>query len=277
MITIVEILLPESGRTCYSLNESFDTKEKFYKNSKETGKINFLNIIDYYDLKQCLDEYENQDEDNEDNADVDVNKDKPKAHPKRHNLDYFIKMHLWTKRGLFIELSDNNESFLNRYSSIQLFVDDKCFQLPCFFAPEGTRFGLDYTTACYYEISPAILKALAMSSSIKFSYFPKDKYPKSINKFISGFQKYALVYYEKYYLENFGNSEEKESLQCYIQTKVAEREAELNNANIISKIVILFKRHWKEKCLDFYHSHKALVIIAAIILLFFGKCTITFD
>ena len=135
MVGVVEIIF-KNGSTCYELGESFNT-EKRIGNSGKSALLNFASMVEYYDFAQCVRDYENDDETDEDGCYV-------------HSLSDFVESAERNfEEGLFIHLSDQDESYLDRNAKIRLMVDKKSYTLSCFFAPRGCRNSYSYTAEMY--------------------------------------------------------------------------------------------------------------------------------
>lgn len=253
MAHIVESII--EGKSVFKLDQPFDTERKFIsedqksKSDLKNGTLNFVNAFVFYDFEKYVE-----------------NKETEKT----------------IKEGLFLVLSDEPNSLLNRNAILHLEIDGhKYYEFKGVFSPKGTRCGLKYTTTIYYEISPTILKMLALSSKIKLSYeVPNEdkeerKYRSGFkNLDISGLNQYACVYLEDCYIEKYGSPEEKAALQKEKQAKKeedekrakedekrakeaakeaeakklqeqAQRKSEWQAADPVEKLKILLKRHWK--------------------------------
>ena len=254
MISIEENIWPD-GFINYSLSEAYNTHKHFHSGSDHNAKLNFDSLVRSYDFDQCLREYEEDDETDDEGCPI-------------HDLDYYINQApRLTEQGLFLHFSDDGDSFLRRDAVIRLTVDEKNYRLPCYFAPNGHKIGCQYTTDLYFRINNKLLKELAGASSIKLSYETKDEKEHFENLSIDDFQKYALSYYEGYYIEHQGTPEEKEKLRQELRAqeeakkereadekaqqeqraaeKKAARKAEWEEADPLSKVWIMLKRNWK--------------------------------
>ncbi len=276
MIQLTETLI--GGKSCFKFSKPFDTKKMFLSSENkewvskpQTATLNIVNVVEYYDLKQCIKDYEDDDETDEDGFYV------------RSLEDYVDATEHTYKEGLFLLLSDDTNCFLQSNAKLHLAIDGKKnYELQGFFSPAGTRGGYNFTTAIYFQITPPILKSLAFASSIKLSYeVPDDKEKDSSSKKsgfnnldISRFSKFANAYYEGYYIEHLGTPEEKATYERECQIKkeeymrkveeanarrvaeeaeaatrkakeLAERKAEWEAADPVGKLTLLLKRHWK--------------------------------
>lgn len=254
MITIEETILKD-GFVCHSLSEPYDTHKHFHSRSERNAKLNLESLVQSYDFEQCWQEYEDDDE-----------KD-GEGYPL-HDLDYYIRQApLKTEKGIFLHFSDDDESFLRRDSVLRLIIDGKKYKLPCYFAPNGHRMAVNYTTDLYYKITSNILKELAAATSISLSYETGSDDAGFKNADLDGFQEYALSFYEGYYIEDQGSPEEKEKLRQELQAQKdaikkreeeekvrkerekaeekAARKAEWDEADPLSKVWIMLKRNWQ--------------------------------
>lgn len=248
MNDIKKIVIDKKQKPCYSLCEAYDTKRICHKWSKNTYTLNFVNIVKYYDYEKALGKYDEnyefetwkQERFEKERKEMEERKESLKKFRESLSLGTFdydyddggVKYYrrkqpedyveqIDFKEGLFLHLSDNDDCFLNRYAIVRLLIDEKGYKLSCFFAPAGDR-GSEHTTDMYFWITPAILKALVLSSSIKFSYkIDSNEICQDVD--ISNFKEYALIYYEKFYLKHCGSIEEKESLRrVYAASKEAQ-------------------------------------------------------
>lgn len=263
MITIEETISP-NGLVNYSLSEPYNTRKRFHLKSDHNAKMNLDSLVEIYDSKQYgQDDYDDDDYDDEDYDDEEEDDEESSL----SDSSYYIRQApSKTEQGLFLHFSDDGDSFLRRDSVIRLTIDGKNYKLPCYFASEGKRCGINYSTDLYYQINSKLLKELAAATSIRLSYEPEYemsgcKAIKDLN--IDGFKKYALFYYEGYYIEHHGTPEEKEKFRQELQAqkdavkKRAEEEkvlkeqqqaalkAEWDNADPLSKVWIMLKRNWK--------------------------------
>lgn len=273
MLSIEQISMSADGQMCCTLNQAYDTgcffsidkKDKVW-HSKKSGKLNLVDKINYYDWDQCYSDYSK--DESEDS----------------YLEDYIRNATHIIKEGVFLQLTDDNEGYLERDSLIHLVIDNKSYKLPCCFAPYGNNW-YRKSKCAYYAINYTILKELAFSSSIRLSYVNNVEEKTIVNNVdISGFKEYAEYYYKNFYIENAGTPEEKEALQRELQAmqeakrlreeeekearrireeeerearrireeeekvrnaeKRAERKAEWDNADPMSKIKIMLKRNW---------------------------------
>lgn len=254
MITIEETISP-NGLVNYSLSEPYNTRKRFHSMSDHNAKMNLDSLVEIYNSKQYgQDDYDDEEEDDE-------------GHSLNDSSYYIRQAPRKTEQGLFLHFSDDGDSFLRRDSVIRLTIDGKNYKLPCYFAPEGKKCGINYSTDLYYQITSKLLKELAAATSIRLSYEPEYEELRFKNLNIDGFKKYALVYYEGYYIEHHGTPAEKEKLRQELQAqkdaikKRAEEEkafmeqqkaeekaalkAEWDNADPLSKVWIMLKRNWK--------------------------------
>lgn len=200
MVHIEETIIPENGKVCYALYESFDTGMRAYRWMKgnQTIRLNFVNIIDFYDYEQC------EEQKSEDYSD---------SNKYEHRFNYYVYLaeHKYVEE-LFLHMSDNfggHFSLSFKEKPLHLCIDGCDYELPCFFAT-GEKGHYRSISNLYFRITPEILKTLASSSSIQFTYSWSHNLK---NVDISQFKEYALTYYEKVYIENYGNPEEKEYLR----------------------------------------------------------------
>lgn len=249
MITIEETILKD-GFVCHSLSEPYDTHKHFHSDSDHNAKLNLDSLVQSYDFELCWQEYE-EDYVNSDGDPL-------------HDLDYYIiQAPIKTEKGIFLHFSDDGDSYLRRDSVLRLTIDGKKYKLPCYFAPNGHRNGVNYTTDLYYQITSNILKDLAAATSISLSYETGNDDTGFKNADLDGFQKYALAFYEGYYIEDQGSPEEKEKFRQELQAQKdaikkreeekkvrkerekAARKAEWDEADPLSKVWIMLKRNWQ--------------------------------
>lgn len=254
MIAIEETILP-SGFVCHSLSELYDTCKHFHSDSDHSAKLNLESLVESYDFEQCWQEYQDDDEEDDEGYPL-------------HDLDYYIRQApRKTEMGIFLHFSDDGDSFLRRDCAIYLTVDGKKYKLPCYFAPNGHKVGANYTTDLYFRITSKLLKELATATSISLSYETGDDKTGFKDANLGNFQKYALAFYEGYYIEDQGTPEEKEKLRQELQAQKdankrreeedkareeqrkaeekAARKAEWEEADPLSKVWIMLKRNWK--------------------------------
>ena len=234
MMCIEEVIFKD-GKTCYTINEPYNTKRYFY--FKKAGAY----------AKECDDQ-----------------------NPGMLNFVNLVEYMYRYEEGLFLHLSDNGSCYLHRNAYLSLLIDQKkSYKLAKFFAPVGRKISNDFTTDIYFKINTTILKALALSSSIKLSYnVPNDtgEHFNFENLNISSFQKHALFYYENYYIEHLEDDEKKESLyrelEAYKETmktikaqgtvtdKIKMKWEEAMSYPIVAeswiKVVMMLKRFWRE-------------------------------
>lgn len=93
------------------------------------------------------------------------------------------------EQGLFLCLSDDAERNIREEATVQLDIDKKkSYNLLCCYRNRNTG-------ECYYRIDLEILIDLAYSSSIKYTFDPKDdSYIIQRDKDISKFKEYAISY-----------------------------------------------------------------------------------
>ena len=202
MIANEETIFPDGSSVCHSLSKPYDTHKHFRPVSKHSVKLNLEALAESYNFKQCKLVYQDSD----------------RSYDIRFcNLDYYIRQASpKTERGVFLHISDDGDTWLQRDSVIQLIIDGKKYQLLCYFAPIGGRH-YDYTEDLYYQITANILKELATATSIRLSHETGDEDAGFRDKKIDDFQEYALAFYEGYYIEDHGSPEEKEKLRQELQ------------------------------------------------------------
>lgn len=267
----IEEVIFKDGKTCYTINEPYNTKRYFYfkkvggayakkYDEQNPGMLNLVNLVERYNADSCIDYY---------NEDIEQDEEGYTSH--KHDIEYWARLMCRTyEEGLFLHLSDNGSCYLHRNAYLSLLIDQKkSYKLASFFAPVGSRISNDFTTDIYFKINTTILKALALSSSIKLSYnVPNDtdEHFNFENLNISSFQKHALFYYENYYIEHLEDDEKKESLyrelEAYKETMKTIKAQETVTDNIKKKweeaisypivaeswikVVMMLKRFWRE-------------------------------
>ena len=245
MMCIEEVML-KNGKTSYTINEPYNTKWYFYfkkvrgvyvkEDDRQTpGLLNLVNLVEYYNVDSCIDYY---------NEDIEQDEDGYTRH--KHDIEYWgRRMHRTCEEGLFLHLSDNGRGFLRRDAYLSLLIDQKSYKLQSFFAPVGNKIDDKFTADIYYKITPTILKALALSSSIKLSYNTSDDTSgkwnyENLN--ISAFQKHALFYFENYYLEHMEDSEKRKSLYRELEAYKETMKTMKTQETVTDKI----KMKWEE-------------------------------
>lgn len=240
----IEEVMHSNGKTSYTINEPYNTKRYFYFkkiggvyakkcDDQNPGMLNFVNLVGMLNFVNLV--------------------------------EYIFRY----EEGLFLHLSDNGSCYLHRNAYLSLLIDQKkSYKLAKFVAPVGRKISNDFTTDIYFKINTTILKALALSSSIKLSYnVPNDtgEHFNFENLNISAFQKHALFYYENYYIEHLEDDEKKESLyrelEAYKETmktikaqgtvtdKIKMKWEEAMSYPIVAdswiKVVMMLKRYWR--------------------------------
>ena len=206
MITVSEVHMP-NGLVNYNLSDSYDTK-KDLRSYYHTLKLNFINALDWFDFQQCKRDCENDTERDDEGNRV-------------HDLDYYVsRAPRKVEQGLFLHLSDERDGYLERVSIVRLKIDGKGYELPLYFEPRGYYYASDL----YFKINAKILKELAVATSISLSYEAKEYGFNNLD--ISGFQKYAFVYYDDYYVENLVSPEEKMKIRQELQPLRRRRDEE---------------------------------------------------
>ncbi len=273
-----------NGKTSYTINEPYNTKRYFYfkkiggvyakeYDDQNPGMLNLVNLVECYNTDSCIDYY---------NEDIGQDEDGYTRH--KHDIGYWARrMRRTYEEGLFLHLSDYGSCYLQRNANLSLLIDQKSYKLASFFAPVGKKINNELTADIYFKINTTILKALALSSSIKLSYKnDNDGNYNFENLDISAFRKHALFYYENYYLEHLENDEKKESLyrelEAYKETmktikaqetvtdKIKMKLEEAKSYPIVAdswgKVVMMLKENWRIALVLLIYLITMLLILA---------------
>ena len=118
----IEEVIFYDGKTCYTINEPYNTKRYFY--FKKAGAY----------AKECDDQ-----------------------NPGMLNFVNLVEFGFLYEEGLFLHLSDNGSCYLHRNAYLSLLIDQKkSYKLAKFFAPEGRKISNYFTTDIYFKISSSI-------------------------------------------------------------------------------------------------------------------------
>lgn len=247
----IKNIIQKDGSVFHTLSEPYNTGRHFTQSKwcKKSTMLNIVDVVEYYDYYKCVNEYEDGERDEDGYLVNDLE-------------NYIAKAERSYEKGLFLHLSDGDDSLLCRDAIITLSIDDKKYELTCFFAPGGHRSGYVYSTDLYCRITPEILMEMSFATSIKISYKSPSTEEAHATADITSFSEWAQIFFEQCYIKDV-RSEDKTALMQEWKAKKAAKEKEeeekarkeaeekarkqeeWDNADTLQKLLILVKRHWK--------------------------------